>query len=306
LPRFSRLRALAAAALAALVIVTIQPPAPGAAETPTPTAPPASTTPAAIEPPVATATAAPTPVAALTVVESPAAASAPKRAGTTSKADRVIAIAMAERGRPWVYGATGPRAFDCSGLVIYAFRRSGFLAEIGRGRYHSGSAMLRWARAHHLTRSTGRRGDVVVWGNGAHVGIYLGKGKAISTLTSGVRVHGLRVLNTRFTTFISTGLSTPVRAAGAGAAPAPTKPTTATTTLAAARAKVTGLRTVTAARLNLRAAPRLTADASRILARGTRLGVLRSAKDGAGRTWYRVVVGARIGWVAGWLTRPAP
>jgi cell wall-associated NlpC family hydrolase len=331
LPQHPRLRALAAATLAALVIVTIQPPAPGAAEMPTPTARSASVAPAAVEPPVATAAPTAAPVAALTVVESPAvvvppavveppaavvppaapapaAPSAPKRARTASRADRVIAAAMAERGSPWVYGATGPRTFDCSGLVIYAFRRSGVLAEIGSGRYHSGGAMLRWARAHRLTRLIGRRGDVVVWGNGAHVGIYLGKGKAISTLTSGVRVHGLRVLNTRFTTFISTGLSTPVRAVGAGDATTATKPTTvatAATALVAARAKVIGLRTVTAARLNLRAAPRLTADASRILARGTGLGVLRSAKDGAGRTWYRVVVGARIGWVAGWLTRPA-
>jgi cell wall-associated NlpC family hydrolase len=72
--------------------------------------------------------------------------------------------------------------------------------------------MLRWARAHHLTRTIGHRGDVAVWGNGAHVGIYLGKGRAISTLTSGVRVHGLRVLNTRFTTFIGTGLWAPPRA----------------------------------------------------------------------------------------------
>jgi hypothetical protein len=165
--------------------------------------------------------------------------------------------------------------------------------------------MLRWARAHHLTRTIGHRGDVVVWGNGAHVGIYLGKGKAISTLTSGVRVHGLRVLNTRFTTFISTGLSTPVRAVGGVDATTATKTTTAATALAALRAKVIGLRTVTATRLNLRAAPRLAAAASRVLVRGARLGVLRSAKDGAGRTWYRVVVGARIGWVAGWLTHPA-
>ena len=226
MPQCSRLRALAAATLAALVIVTIQPPAPGAAETPTPIALPAGTAPAAIEAPTATPdpSLAAAPSASPAAVESPAAPapaapSAPKRARTASRADRVIAAAMAERGRPWVYGASGPRAFDCSGLVIYAFRRSGLLAEIGRGRYHSGSAMLRWARAHHLTRSMGHRGDVVVWGNGAHVGIYLGKGRAISTLTSGVRVHGLRVLNTRFTTFISTGLWTPVRAVGAVVAP---------------------------------------------------------------------------------------
>lgn len=246
MPRFSRLRALAAAALAALVIVTIQPPAPAAAGSP---------------------------------------------------ADRVIATAMAERGSPWVFGATGPRAFDCSGLVVYSFRRAGVLKQIGSGRYRSGSAMLRWARAHHLTRATGHRGDVVVWGNGAHVGIYLGNGKAISTLTSGVRVHGLRVLNTRFTTFISTGLS------GSGHAVAAAKTAKPP---AAVKPKVVARRTVTVSRLNFRSAPRVTAAASRVLARGTRLGVVRSAKDAAGRTWYRVVVGTRVGWVAGWLTRPAP
>ena len=325
MPQFPRLRALVAATLAALFIVTIQPPAPGAAETPT--APPAVVAPTATPTPAPTATPTPivSPVVSPVAGESPAAAAPPAtaeasapapatapsrtRAQTAPMADRVIAVAMAKRGRPWVYGATGPRAFDCSGLVTYAFRRAGVLAQIGSGRNRGGSSMLRWARARHLTRSVGQRGDIVVWGNGAHVGIYLGKGRAISTLTSGVRVHGLRVLNTRFTTFISTGLSGPGRAVSGVA------PTTATTAsaaaanagaaLVAARAKVVARRTVTVARLNLRGAPRLTAAASRILARGASLGVLRSTRDDAGRTWYRVIAGARIGWVAGWLTRPA-
>jgi cell wall-associated NlpC family hydrolase len=255
LPRISRLRALAAATLAAFVIVTIQPPAPVSAASPTA---------------AATATA-------------------------TSRADRVIAIALTERGSPWVFGATGPRAFDCSGLVISVFRRAGVLEQIGSGRYRGGTAILRWARANDLTTSRGRRGDVAVWGNGSHVGIYLGNGRVISTLLSGVRVTGLRALTTPFTTFISTGLSGTVPAA------------TATTALvrAAPLPKVVARRTVTVSRLNFRSAPRLTAAVTRVIARGTRLGVVRSAKDAAGRTWYRVVVGTRVGWVAGWLTRPA-
>ena len=329
MPQFPRLRALVAATLAALVIVTIQPPSPGAAETPTPTGPPAvvaptaaptvtptpaaSTTPAASPLGGGSPAAAPPPATPEAPVSAPATTPSRKRARTAPKADRVIAVAMAKRGRPWAYGATGPRAFDCSGLVTYAFRRAGVLAQIGSGRNRGGSSMLRWARARHLTRSVGHRGDIVVWGNGAHVGIYLGKGRAISTLTSGVRVHGLRVLNTRFTTFISTGLSGPGRAVSGAAA---TKTTTtnagavnAGTALVAARAKVVARRTVTVTRLNLRGAPRLTAAASRTFARGARLGVLRSTRDDAGRTWYRVISGARIGWVAGWvagwLTRPA-
>lgn len=220
----------------------------------------------------------------------------PAPAAAASPADRVIAIALAERGSPWAFGATGPSAFDCSGLVVYSFRRAAVLERIGSGRYRSGGAMLRWARDHHVTRSTGHRGDIVVWGNGAHVGIYLGNGNAISTLTSGVRVHGLRVLTTPFTTFISTGLS--------GTAPAAAAATTATAR-AASLPPVVARRTVAVSRLNFRSAPRVTAAISRVLARGTRLGVVRSVKDAAGRTWYRVIVGTRVGWVAGWFTRPA-
>ncbi len=239
--RIPRLRALAAATLAAFVIVSIQSPAPAAASSP---------------------------------------------------ADRVIKIAMAERGSPWVYGATGPRAFDCSGLVIYAFGRAHQLDAIGNGRLRSGSAMLRWARAHHLTTLHGHRGDIAVWGNGSHVGIYLGSGRVISTLTTGVRVTGLRALTTRFTTFIRTGLSGPT-------------PPVATKAKPAALPKVVAHRAVAVSALNLRSAPRLTARIYRVLDRGTRVGVVRSAKDSHGRTWYRVVVGSRVGWVAGWLTRPA-
>jgi cell wall-associated NlpC family hydrolase len=150
--------------------------------------------------------------------------------------------------------------------------------------------MLRWARARGFTGATGRRGDVVVWGNGAHVGIYLGNGRAVSTLVSGVRVHGLRVLTTRFTTFIHTGLAD--RSSGVVAA-------------APARPPVVARRTVAVASLHLRTGPGTGTRVIRVLARGTRLGVVRSATDGTGRTWYRVVVGSRVGWVAGWLTRPA-
>ncbi len=263
---------------------------PTAAPTPMPAASP---TPAAS--PLGGGSAAEATPAATAEAPGPAPATTPsrKRARTAPKADRVIAVAMAKRGRPWAYGATGPRAFDCSGLVTYAFRRAGVLAQIGSGRYRSGSSMLRWARARHLTRSAGHRGDIVVWGNGAHVGIYLGNGRAISTLTSGVRIHGLRVLNTRFTTFISTGLSGPGRAVnGASATKRAVTTASAGAALVAARAKVVARRTVTVTRLNLRGAPRLTAAASRVLARGSRLGVLRSDE---GRGGPNLVPGDRRG-----------
>ncbi len=231
--------------------------------------------------------------AAMLVALVVAAVAPPAPAAAAAPADRVIAIAMAERGSPWVYGAEGPSAFDCSGLVLYAMRRAGYLEAVGDGRYRGGRAMLRWARTHGLTGATGHPGDVVVWGNGSHVGIYLGKGRAISTLVSGVRIHRVRAVTTPFTTFIHTGLSRTSAKATAKAATARKLP------------RVVAHRTVSGRTINLRAGPRVTAAIERVLVRGTRLGVVRSAKDAGGRTWYRVVVGSRTGWVAGWLTRRA-
>lgn len=197
MPHRSHLRVLASAALAAALIIGAQAPAPATAADPVDPAPtPVPTTEPAPEP---TPTPEPTPPTTTTV-----APTAPK----VIPSDRVIRIAKNQRGDPWVYGAVGPRAFDCIGLVRYSFKRAGELDEIGRGRYHSGSALLRWARSKGLTTRHGRRGDVVVWGKGSHVGIYLGNGRAISTLISGVRVHRVHAVTTPFTTFIRTGLST--------------------------------------------------------------------------------------------------
>ena len=47
-----------------------------------------------------------------------------------------------------------------------------------------------------------------MWGGGSHIGIYIGNGKAISTLRSGVRVHGVFAVTARFTAYLHTGMST--------------------------------------------------------------------------------------------------
>ena len=105
----------------------------------------------------------------------------------------------------WHYGAAGPRAFDCSGLVIYAFRHAGDRKALPHVR--SARALYNWYRAHHLaSRSNPKPGDLVIWGGGTHVGIYIGHGKAISTLTRGVRVHGVHAVTARFTAYLHTGM----------------------------------------------------------------------------------------------------
>jgi cell wall-associated NlpC family hydrolase len=38
----------------------------------------------------------------------------------------MLRIALGQQGKPYVWGATGPDAFDCSGLIVYAWRMAGY------------------------------------------------------------------------------------------------------------------------------------------------------------------------------------
>lgn len=45
--------------------------------------------------------------------------------------ERAVAVALAQVGKPYVWGAKGPNAFDCSGLVQWAWRQAGVQLEPG-------------------------------------------------------------------------------------------------------------------------------------------------------------------------------
>jgi NlpC/P60 family len=213
----------------------------------------------------------------------PAAAAEP-----TTEAQQIIQIAKAQVGDPWRYGATGPSAFDCSGLVIYAFKAAGDGAAIGNGNYRSARALYDWFRGRGLaSRTNPKPGDLVIWGSGSHIGIYIGNGMAVSTLTSGVRVHGVTAVTASFTAYLHTGMSTKPINGG----------TISTTSLA-----VTATRSVSRA-TNLRIGHSTTAKAIAYLPVGRSVGVLKSWRDTYGRIWLYVTTGGRIGWVAGWRTR---
>jgi cell wall-associated NlpC family hydrolase len=119
-----------------------------------------------------------------------------------SRVERVIRIAKHQVGDPWVWGMRGPRAFDCTGLVYYSFREAYALRAIG-GRWRGVGALWSWHAARgRANRHSAKRGDLVVWGRAKHVGIYLGRGRAISALTSGVRIHRVNELTDPFTTYL--------------------------------------------------------------------------------------------------------
>ncbi|MEU3557152.1 C40 family peptidase [Streptomyces fragilis] len=93
-------------------------------------------------------------------------------AAPTSRAAAAVAYAQRKLGSPYVWGATGPNAFDCSGLVQAAYRSAGIslprttYAQIGAGQ--------------RVTRSQLRPGDLVFFYPGVtHVGMYIGNGKMI-------------------------------------------------------------------------------------------------------------------------------
>ncbi|MGH3432105.1 MAG: C40 family peptidase [Thermocrispum sp.] len=110
----------------------------------------------------------------------------------SQKSAKAIEFAMAERGKPYVWGATGPDSYDCSGLMLRAFGSAGItLPRVSRDQYKAG-AMLPIDKA--------KPGDLVFWAydesNPAtihHVAMYLGDGEIVEAQQSGVPVHTRKV-----------------------------------------------------------------------------------------------------------------
>jgi NlpC/P60 family protein/SH3 domain-containing protein len=227
------------------------------------------------------------------VILSLAPATTVSAAQPTAESQQIIRIAKQQLGDPWRHGAIGPAAFDCSGLVIYAFTKAGDGKALGGGRLRSARAMYRWFKAHGLaSTSNPKPGDLVIWGRGSHVGIYIGGGKAISTLTSGVRIHRVHAVTARFTAYLHTRMSTRFTNARSAGATKATRPVASTAPIRHTRDGV-----------NLRRGAGVERSRIRTLSKGTRLVVLGSAHDSRGRTWLRVRADGRIGYVARWLTR---
>lgn len=103
-------------------------------------------------------------------------------------AAEAIRFALEERGDPYVWGATGPDAYDCSGLMLRAYEAAGItLPRVSRDQYKAG-AMLPVEQA--------QPGDLVFWAYDSsdpatihHVAMYLGNGKIVEAQQSGVPVH---------------------------------------------------------------------------------------------------------------------
>ncbi|WP_433220964.1 NlpC/P60 family protein [Dactylosporangium sp. CS-047395] len=103
--------------------------------------------------------------------------------GGTSKLAVAAAIAFAKRqlGKPYVYGATGPNSYDCSGLTQAAYANAG--VGIPRTSYDQ------WAHSAHVSQAALQPGDLVFYNAAGHVAIYVGNGQIIEALQTGTLVR---------------------------------------------------------------------------------------------------------------------
>ncbi|MFE6621857.1 NlpC/P60 family protein [Streptomyces sp. NPDC057740] len=99
----------------------------------------------------------------------------------SSEADRAIRYARKQLGKPYKWGAEGPRSYDCSGLTSEAWAHAG--TPIPR------TSQEQWARLDRIPLSKLRPGDLVVYfPDATHVAMYLGKGKVIQAPRTGEKV----------------------------------------------------------------------------------------------------------------------
>ena len=127
------------------------------------------TTPAA---PAAPAVQAPVKLVAAAKPAAPAVAAAAGRRGSA------MSIAMGKLGAPYRWGAAGPGAFDCSGLVYWSYR------QIGTTLPRSSSAQSRVGTP--VSKGALQPGDLVFFYRPvSHVAIYIGGGRVVHASTAG-------------------------------------------------------------------------------------------------------------------------
>lgn len=103
--------------------------------------------------------------------------------GNSNSGSSVVQYAYNFIGRPYVYGAAGPKVFDCSGLTQYVFGKFGVSLD-----HYTGS---QWGVGSSVSRGNLQPGDLVFFntcGPISHVGIYVGGGDFIHAPSSGKTV----------------------------------------------------------------------------------------------------------------------
>jgi cell wall-associated NlpC family hydrolase len=124
-------------------------------------------------------------------------ASAPNRApdataGSTrpsNAGEQAAGYALTMVGKPYKFGGSSPRGFDCSGLVMYSYRQAGLSLPHNTDKQRVAARPVKLADL--------RRGDLLFFNQEGkkygHVGIYVGGGKFVHAPSSGKSVRSDRL-----------------------------------------------------------------------------------------------------------------
>ncbi|MDN6029013.1 MAG: C40 family peptidase [Lactobacillus sp.] len=103
----------------------------------------------------------------------------------SSRSQRIVRLAKRQLGRPYIWGATGPYGFDCSGLAQYVYRRAAGIS-LPRRTFDQVNVGRR------VSLSRLRAGDLLFWYSRwegyYHVAIYIGHHYYIQAPEPGQRV----------------------------------------------------------------------------------------------------------------------
>jgi cell wall-associated NlpC family hydrolase len=107
---------------------------------------------------------------------------------TRTQLATMLHAAESRLGKPYVWGATGPNSFDCSGLVQWSFARAGItMPRVSEDQFFAGP---------HIRYADARPGDLLFWHYDPtdptdvdHVAIYLGNGQMIAAPHTGLDVE---------------------------------------------------------------------------------------------------------------------
>ncbi|GID50912.1 hypothetical protein Aca07nite_81870 [Actinoplanes capillaceus] len=107
---------------------------------------------------------------------------------------KVLAEAKKHKGALYLFGAAGPKRFDCSGFTKYVYKKAA-----GKSLPHKANSQQKYGKS--VSKSNKRIGDLIIFRNGSygyHAGIYAGNGYVYDSPHSGARVGKHKIWNKNY------------------------------------------------------------------------------------------------------------
>jgi hypothetical protein len=111
--------------------------------------------------------------------------------GAVTPGDKAVLFALAQLGKPYIWGGNGPAGYDCSGLTLASWKSTGVsFARVANDQYHTAGQPSALADL--------QTGDLVFWGSNQsdwtsvyHTGLYVGGGRTVEATGDHVQLDSL-------------------------------------------------------------------------------------------------------------------